>query len=276
MKLTALGKVKYNDRVVGLLCTSGSIKSVIPKLNFMTHDYENIQITKDLKVVGDIPDIAESNLNDFNLIKLYHASHTGINGNIVYTASRQNCDFGLGFYTGDYDLQAKSIVATDTNPYFYTFYVCLSDLKVYTFTDDIIWALYVGVNRGFISLQDYPKLSSLVRNINSYDIIKGLIADDRMYYVYSNFVDGNITDKVLVEALKYVKLGYQYVFKNQKACNYLTCVDYYSIPSVELKQLRKSKSSVLGKLQNNIEAVIKRYRHDSSGKYIDEILEVYK
>lgn len=90
-----------------------------------------------------------------NQVILYHGSHGGISGVINASSSRKLCDFGIGFYTGDKQEQAKSIIADDEEGVFYT-----------------------------------------------------LKAD----------LDGIITDKALSECLKSVKLGSQYVFKNDMAC----------------------------------------------------------
>lgn len=51
-------------------------------------------------------------------VLLYHGSRGGIQGDIRPN-SRPRCDFGQGFYMGTNPLQAKSLVASDTAPYFY-------------------------------------------------------------------------------------------------------------------------------------------------------------
>lgn len=276
MLLKAIAKLKYNDKVVGLLCESNSIKAIVAKSNLHLHSYTNIKVTKDLKIVGNIPEVSEEDLDRYNIVKLHHASHTGLRGRLNCSSSRPNCDFGLGFYTGDSIVQAKSIVVSDTSPYLYTFYAYIGDLSFYTFANDVIWALFVCVCRGYISLDEYPKLRPIVDRISSNDIIRGLIADDRMYYVYTNFINGLITDVTLADALQYVKLGSQYVFKTQKACDYLTCVDSCILQSDELKQLKKNRSRVIGKLPNEIDELFKKHRRDRDGKFIDEVLEVFR
>lgn len=44
------------------------------------HSYTNIKVTKDLKIVGNIPEVSEEDLDRYNIVKLYHASHTGLRG----------------------------------------------------------------------------------------------------------------------------------------------------------------------------------------------------
>lgn len=275
MLLTAIAKITFKGKVIGLLCKNSLITSIVLKRNFNNYTYSNIKISKDLKIIGNISEISD-NITDYNIVKLYHASHNGINGAICCDRSREKCDFGVGFYTGTDISQVKSLVVDDSAPVLYTFYTCLNDLTVYTFNNDIIWALYVGVNRGIIDCTKYSKLKQLVYNINSYDIIKGVIADDRMYYIYSRFINGEITDKVLIEALKYVNLGYQYTFKSQKACNYLTCIESELILSSERKSLKKVKSRIIGTLPDKIDSLIISHRRDTTGRYVDEILEDFR
>lgn len=119
MLLKAVVKLKYNDKVVGLLCESNFIKAIVAKSNLHLHSYTNIKVTKDLKIVGNIPEVSEEDLDRYNIVKLYHASHTSLRGRLNCSSSRPNCDFGLGFYTGDSIVQAKSIVVSDTSQYLY-------------------------------------------------------------------------------------------------------------------------------------------------------------
>ena len=55
------------------------------------------------------------NYNNFmgNIITLYHGSHEGIEGEIAPNISRDVCDFGKGFYTGDNPTQAKTLICED-------------------------------------------------------------------------------------------------------------------------------------------------------------------
>ena len=89
---------------------------------------------------------------------------------------------------------------------------------LYKFTNSIEWALYVGVHRGKINRSSYKKLDNFVSYIDSYDIVVGPIADDHMHETYTDFLDGVITDTVLVKCLSEIQLGNQYVFKNNRAC----------------------------------------------------------
>lgn len=205
---------------------------------------------------------------------LYHGSHRGIEGCINPVSSRALCDFGKGFYTGDIKEQAETLVSNDENGKLYVLSVNLDNLRIYNFDNDVLWALYVGVNRGRIDITKYKKLQALIHKINSNDVIVGLIADDRMMYVYGLFVDGLITDAVLIESLKSVKLGSQYVFKTMEACSQIKIANSEILSEERKKELLHNKSKVIGNIQNVIEDLSKKYRRQ--GRFIDEILEEYK
>lgn len=207
-------------------------------------------------------------------IILYHGSHYGINGKISLDRSRTSCDFGTGFYAGDKKQQAKGLIATDTSGVLYELKVDLAGLNVYHFTDNVLWALYVGYNRGKIEITKYPKLEQLCKDIDGHDVIIGLIADDRMAQVYSNFLNNFYTDKVLIDCLSYVKHGNQYVFKTVKACNHIKILKQCHLEENEkLKYYRKIMTQ-RKEFNTAIERIRLKYLHD--GLFAQEILETYR
>lgn len=210
---------------------------------------------------------------DNKVLTLFHGSHGGIVGSINAQSSRDLCDFGKGFYLGEMEEQAKTIAASEKGGIIYTIRVDINDMKVYRFTDDVLWALYVGVNRGRINTNKYPKLRDIVARINKYDVVVGLIADDRMAFIYSEFINGNITDKALVECLKYVKLGHQYVFKNNEACSKLCIISERHLSAEECKILNHDKSVTIGGIPIIVEDLKRKFRRD--GRFVDEVLEEY-
>ncbi|MBR7085816.1 MAG: DUF3990 domain-containing protein, partial [Oscillospiraceae bacterium] len=60
-------------------------------------------------------------------IILYHGSRSGIKGDIK-PISREECDFGKGFYMGTISEQAKGLVAYKQNPVFYEMKFRLSEI----------------------------------------------------------------------------------------------------------------------------------------------------
>ena len=153
---------------------------------------------------------------------LYHGSKSGINGKIR-PISRETCDFGKGFYMGDKPDQPKGLIAAYPNNKFYEIEYNVDGLKEKNFKDDytsqIDWALYIAFNRAPEQMSQYEKLCERYKSYNSdYDIIVGVIADDKMTQVMNLFFAGTMCDKAFIEALQYVKLGKQYVLKTDNAC----------------------------------------------------------
>lgn len=218
--------------------------------------------------------IHKTNTFSSNALVLYHGSHKGLVGSIRADASRPMCDFGVGFYTGDMPDQAKSLIVDDKDGMLYTLSIQLDCFSIYHFESEIEWALYVGVNRGYIDASEFKKLSDRIAYIDSHDIVAGLVADDRMSTVYPEFINGSITDAALVEALKHVRYGNQYVFKNNAACAKITISGSSKLSEDEKLKLRHSKHITLGELVDKVELIKKQFRR--RGEYIDEILERWR
>lgn len=243
----------------------------IERKDFRKYNFINAVISKDLKI---IPRKVSTNTSNPNYVILYHGSHTGIAGDIRADKSRESCDFGLGFYTGDNPDQAKTIIIDDKSGVFYTLGIQIDTVSTYRFANEIEWALYVGVHRGYIDVKNYAKLDKLVKHIDSHDIVIGPIADDRMSVVYPEFMEGNITDIALVNALKYVKYGDQYVFKNNTVCKNIKIIGSSSITKEEKARLKHIKNVTIGGLAETVEEIKKKFRRQ--GEYIDEILNNWR
>ena len=165
--------------------------------------------------------IRKNTVNVEDKVILYHGSEIGIVGHVDIKYSNRLCDFGYGFYTSNDKRQAINRVCNYANSRLYTIELDLSGASIYKFTDETLWALYIGVNRGKIDLVDYPKLKKIINYINSHDIIIGLIANDKIGNCYSMFLDNYITNEALCKCLSYAKFGNQLVIKNQKNGQYL-------------------------------------------------------
>lgn len=206
-----------------------------------------------------------------NEFLLYHGSDGGLHGKISCSKNVGACDFGSGFYTGDNLNQAENRVANKKDAYLYTFKFDAKDYSVFDFKDDIVlWALYVGFNRKYIDTIP-SNFSTKFSSIDESNIIIGYIADDKISYVFRDFLDGNITDTCLAECLKLVKYGKQYVFKTQSA------IDDCLIPYKSYKlttSMKKASVQWSSTLKNNLDAQLailkKKYR--GTGKFIDEYI----
>lgn len=266
MLLTMIEKVKdKNGKIIGCVAVDeNNQKHSIPKQDFLNYKFSNVMITKNSNIRQNTPKPAKTE------ITLYHGSHKGIKGEIQADLSRELCDFGKGFYTGDKPEQAKTLIVDDKTGVYYALKVDTANLKIYKFKDNIEWALYVGVNRGHLNANKYNQLANFVKFINSHDIVVGPIADDRLMFIYAEFINGNITDKALINCLQFVKLGNQYVFKNNKACQHIKIISTYELTETEKKSLKHQKNLTIGNISTYVDEIKVKFRRD--GKYIDEIM----
>lgn len=210
---------------------------------------------------------------------LYHGSKSGIQGEINPLSGREACDFGRGFYMGDKPDQPKGLIAGWRTNRLYELECDFTGLKLLEFADDYTgkmdWALYIGYNRGQIDPEKYPVLADRFQGYNStYDVIVGLIANDKMYRVLNDFFELNICDKALLEALSRVKLGKQYVAKTKRACDpgHIRVISSRSLSDREIKEA-KAREMNRGMQTEGIVGQLKtKYRRAADVKYFDEIV----
>lgn len=204
---------------------------------------------------------------------LYHASRDGIKGKIV-PMSRQNCDFGSGFYMGTEQDQPKKLVADAEQPLFYTLRLNLSNLRILELGETVEWAMVVAHSRGKLHENRYIKSRAYIEKyknmLNSYDIICGPIADDKMFTMLDGFFRGLFTTEVLIHCMSVMRAGIQYVAKTQKACDQieiLNCVPVSKDEQIFYSDKSKRERAHYKEITENC---MVRYRRE--GKFFDEIL----
>lgn len=145
-------------------------------------------------------------MKESGTIILYHGSKSGIKGNIE-PKSRENCDFGKGFYMGTEPEQPLPLIRNFPKASFYTLELDLEGLEVLDIDIGVEWALLIAFNRGKMESvkgsRFYEKYANMMKG---YDVVAGYIADDRMFVVLDSFFRGEITDRALVESLSVLKL----------------------------------------------------------------------
>lgn len=208
--------------------------------------------------------------HDDDRLILYHGSKQGIVGNIQ-PKSREDCDFGCGFYTGTDTIQPLTLVCGEPNPKFYVVDLDLTGLKTLDMELGLEWAMVVAYHRGYMDIikgtEMYEKYAHF---LDGYDMVIGYIANDRLYTELTRFFNGDITDVALMNCLVALDLGKQYVAKTQKGCDAFMIVAESDIHQMELLALRE-KSAIRRKESYAIASEIeKKYRRE--GKYFDEIL----
>lgn len=219
------------------------------------------------------------NLMEVVELLLYHGSKSGIKGD-VKPQSRQSCDFGCGFYMGDKPEQPKGLIASYENNKFYEIEYNTEGLKIKSFEDDymgqIDWALFIAYNRQPEKLEQYKELCKRYREYNEmYDMIVGIIADDKMTQVMQLFFNGQMCDKAFIEAMQYVKLGNQYVLKTDEACKRerFNILKEYKLTDLDKKLIIAQNKNKSNELSNVINQIQTRYRRAQDVKFFDEIIE---
>lgn len=202
---------------------------------------------------------------------LYHGSKAGIEGEIALL-SRDKCDFGKGFYMGTQPEQSLTLVCDFDKSKFYVMSIDLKGLDVLDVPADIEWAMLVAFHRGKM---DQIKGSAFYKKYkdmsDSYDIVVGSIANDRMFYVLDNFFLGNITDLALVNSLSALQLGRQYVCVTEKACKAVRIEKEIELSHLERKCLQKVSEENRAKGVSLADDICRNYRRE--GLFFDEIIE---
>lgn len=204
---------------------------------------------------------------------LYHGSRGGIQGDIR-PSSRPRCDFGQGFYMGNNPIQAKSLIASDTSPYFYELEVNLSkiDGSKILWLEGLDWAYFVLFNRGKLdSVKDSDFYKRYALMGEEKDFIIGPIADDNMSRVIGAFVKNRITDKALLESLRSIDYGVQYVAKTKEACSVISIKSEIALNESETIPLIIKNAERRQEGLDAAEKMIWKFRRE--GKYFAEILE---
>ncbi len=223
----------------------------------------------DIEIADFIIDGLRSSILDNNIV--YHGSRTGIVGEIA-PISRDKCDFGAGFYTGTHPFQPLTLVCDEKKPIFYTLRMNLEGVKILRVDMGLEWALLIAFYRGYMDhVKGSPIYEKYAHLADGYDMIVGLIANDRMYQTLTDFFNGAVTDTVMIQSLSALKLGTQYVAISERGCKAFEIIDQHPLRPLELtalkqKSIRNRKDGVA--LANQMR---EKYRRD--GKFFDEILK---
>ena len=200
----------------------------------------------------------------------YHGSKKGIFGDIA-PISREECDFGQGFYTGTDTLQPLTLVCSEEKPKFYTVEFDLTDLKILEVGIGMDWAMMIAYYRKQMEkVKGTPIYEKYAHFADGYDVIVGYIANDRMYTELARFFNGTITDVALLKCLSALDLGKQYVAITQKACNQIKILEERDIYFLERLALQDKSVARRAEGIAKADEIVKQYRRE--GRFFDEIL----
>ena len=213
--------------------------------------------------------------------KVYHGSKGGIVGEINPNYSKKKreynpADFGLAFYVGTNPSQAKGLVVEESDPVFYTFNLPLSQIdndRILILTEEQ-WLYTVITYRAKSQQFNETELSKQIKAIvDSYDIVIGKIADDRMNMAIRWFNGGKLTSKGLTECLKYIDYGIQFAIKSKSLCKLIQDneLEHHSLKGKEAQDTIRLMESNRRSVYKVVEQMANRYR--KHGLVIGEIIE---
>lgn len=205
-----------------------------------------------------------------NKLILYHGSKKGITGDVA-PISREECDFGRGFYMGTSTLQPLTLICNEDKPKFYAVKLDLTGLNVLTVDVSMDWAMLIAYHRKEMeSAKGTAVYEKYAHMADGYDVIIGYIANDRMYTELFRFFNKTLTDVALIHCLSALDLGKQYVAISEKACRQIRILKEEPLSPLELALLKDMSAERRKEGVALAEEIEVKYRRE--GKFFDEIL----
>ena len=201
---------------------------------------------------------------------LFHGSKYGLS-EVTIPGSRDNCDFGNGFYLGQTYNQALSFVCEYDKASVYSFRLSLDGLKSIEFDCSLDWMLAICYYRG--TMKEYAESSlvqRIVKKIEDADIVAAPIADNKMFYIMSQFAEGEINADVALHSLSASGLGLQYIIKTESALKNCNPIEKYYLSGPEREDCRKALIERGYEIDTKLKLAKREYRE---GLYIEELLK---
>ena len=213
----------------------------------------------------------EEDITGNSEILLFHGAKTRIEGNLRTDCGRRKNDFGAGFYCGESLEQSAMFVATFSESSLYMLKFDSSNLKYKQFGVDRDWMLMIAYFRE--RLGEYAKsdvISAILESIQGVDYIVAPIADNKMFEIIDNFIDGEITDVQCKHCLSATNLGNQYVFLTDRAIRQVEILERCYLANAEKEAYLLSRQESYDMNRDKVKVARKQYR--DKGSYIEEIL----
>lgn len=205
-------------------------------------------------------------------VVLFHGAKSELIGDISLDYSREDVDFGVGFYTGDNYNQSLDFVCQTKKGSVYVLDVDYSELKIINLDVSLDWILAIAINRGKLErYKDTSLYKRIVNTINDCDVIIAPIADNRMFTIIDDFVNFTITTEQAMHAIKDLSLGKQIIFKTRKALTHIKILERLYVTKDEKKHALAGK---IQKIQDASNYIVQEYeKHIRQGKYIKEVFD---
>lgn len=211
-------------------------------------------------------------LSESTEILLFHGAKTRIEGKLSLACSKRRNDFGAGFYCGESLEQSAMFVATFPSSSLYMLKFDCKNLKKKEFSVNRDWMLMIAYFRE--RLGEYVNaeiIKKLLEELLGVDYIIAPIADNRMFEIIDQFIDGEITDIQCQHCLSATNLGRQYVFISEKAIKQVEILERCYLASAEKEAYLASRQESYEMNRDKVKIARRQYR--DQGNYIEDILK---
>lgn len=211
-------------------------------------------------------------LSESTEILLFHGAKTRIEGKLSLACSKRRNDFGAGFYCGESLEQSAMFVATFPSSSLYMLKFDCKNLKKKEFSVNRDWMLMIAYFRE--RLGEYVNaeiIKKLLEELWGVDYIIAPIADNRMFEIIDQFIDGEITDIQCQHCLSATNLGKQYVFISEKAIKQVEILERCYLASAEKEAYLASRQESYEMNRDKVKIARRQYR--DQGNYIEDILK---
>lgn len=203
---------------------------------------------------------------------LFHGAKTDIEGKISLEKSKDNNDFGKGFYCGESLEQSAMFVSAIPKSSLYIVDFNNIGLKGKNLDINEEWILLIAYHRGRLKdWIDSKRVKNILRKYENIDFIIAPIADNRVYEIIDSFINGEITDVQCQHCLAATNLGKQYVFLSERAIKNLKVLEHCYLAEKEKDYYLTIRSSSINMNRDKVKIARRRFRN--KGKYIEEILK---
>ena len=228
--------------------------------------------SKGIKFNNIFEQLIKEEYQNVNNVILFHGAKKSFSMPINFNAnSKINNDFGIGFYLGENFEQAANYISFINMNMVYCFNLNLSNLNIYKFNVDTEWMIAIAYYRGW--LEEYKEstfIKTIINKIKECDVIIAPIADNRMFDIITEYVEGSITDEQCKHALAATNLGLQYVLKTNKAIKNIELIKEMFVSKKEKEKCIENRVSLTN---NGLQKVkMARIEYKGKGKYIEEVL----
>jgi transcriptional regulator with XRE-family HTH domain len=214
--------------------------------------------------------IDENNYDD-NVL-LFHGAKKKFSLPVDLSHSKDQNDFGRGFYLGENLEQASTYISNSDYPYVYSFCIDCKGVKIERFSVSKDWMIAIAYFRGWLNeYSECTLIKEIITRVNNADLVIAPIADNRMFDILSEFVDGSITDLQCQHALAATNLGFQYVLKSEKAISKLVYISDLYLCKSEKKDILNKRLEMHNLTAGKVRMA--RIEYKGKGNYIEEILK---